>query len=142
MDPVKRKITFKIPLKELNGFNSTQQHDLFNEKLFETRQFPDVTFTGKLPADFSELKSGMQNVFVTGMLTMHGVQHERTIQLHLFMADQLLVAQLNFGIQLKDHSIEIPRSQAKEIATEIKIEVKAMMRMKLGKEDSSSLLDN
>ena len=142
MEPTKRKISFRIPLTAFNGFNSKQQNELFFQKLMETQKFPDVTFTGKLPADFSEIKSGMQTVYVTGMLTLHGIQRERTIQLHLFMADQLLVARMNIGIQLKDHSIEIPRDLTKQFASEIKIEVNAMMRMKLGNDDPSGLLNN
>jgi len=132
LDPIKRTFAFKIPIATFSGFNCDMQHDQFNEKFMESEKYPDATFTGKLPYDFSELKKGMQTLKVFGILKIHGVQKERTILVNLFMADQLLVIQAKFNVPLEDHNIEVPKVLFKKIASEIRIEVKAPMKIKFG----------
>jgi hypothetical protein len=137
IDPVKRTFAFKIPVASFRGFNCDLQHDQFNEKFMESDKHHDATFVGKLPYDFYELKRGMQSLSVFGVLKIHGVQKERTIPVNLFMADQLLVIQSTFFVPLEDHSIVVPKVLFRKIASEIKIEVKAMMKIKFGSPEQS-----
>lgn len=142
IDPIKRTFAFKIPMKSFDGFNSDRQKDQFNEKFLETDKYPEATFTGKLPYEFSELKKGMQELRVFGILKIHGVQKERTIPINLFMADQIMVIQAKFSVPLDDHNIEVPAVLFRKLAPEIKMEVTSMLRLKFGSVDPALALGN
>jgi hypothetical protein len=132
IDPVKKMFGFKIPVASFKGFNSDKQKNEFNQKFMESDKFPDATFTGKLPFDFSELKKGMQEIRVSGLLKIHGVTKERTIPVSVFVADQVLVIHTKFSVSLDDHDIEVPAILFRKLAPEIKIELNSLMKMKFG----------
>jgi len=134
IDPLKKTVIIHIPFATFNDFTDESRKDLFNDKLLETQKYPDIVFTGRLPADFSELKKGMQTVFVFGNLTVHGVKRERTIAMNIFMADQVLVLNAIVSIPLAQHRIEIPKSFENKVAREMRIDVNARMWMKFGAE--------
>ncbi len=139
IDPLRRTFAFNIPIKSFDGFNCSLQRDHFNEKFMESDKYPDATFTGKLPFDFEELKKGMQTINVFGVLKIHGVQKERTIKVNVFVADQMLILDSKFSVPLEDHYIEVPSILGAKIATEIKIEVKAIMKLKFEVLESASI---
>lgn len=142
IDPIHRTFAFKIPVASFNGFNSGLQRSQFNEKFMESDKYPEATFTGKLPFDFSELKKGMQALKVFGILKMHGVQKERTIPVYLFMANQLMVIHTKFSVSLEDHNIQVPKILYKKVASEITVEAKALMKIKFGAIDPSLASSN
>ena len=135
VDPLKRTFAFKIPINSFEGFNSSQQRNQFEDKFMEKDRYPYATFSGKLPYDFSELTKGMQSLVVFGVLKIHGVQQERNIPVSVFMADQLLVVQSKFSVPLESHNIEVPKVLNKKVATEINVEVNAMMKIRFGNAD-------
>ena len=138
LDPVNRTFAFKIPISSFNGFNSELQRQHFNERFMESDKFPYATFCGKLPPDFYELKKGMQDLKVFGTLKIHGVQRERFIPVKLFMADQVLVIRSEFKVLLEDYNIEVPKVLYAKVASEINIEVNALMRIKFGRSGTAS----
>ncbi len=142
LDPVNRIFAFKIPVSSFHGFKSPSQEDQFNEKYMESNKFPFATFTGKLPPDFYELKKGMQSLKVFGILKIHGVQRERYIPVNIFVADQMLVVHSQFDVDLENHNIEVPKVLYMKIASEINVEVNAMMRIRFGNADLNSVSIN
>src|SRR5687768_3275726 len=79
IDPLKREIHISIPMATFTNFGEKAYHDHFNKKLMETGKYPVAVFKGKLPAGFSELKKGMQSLYVFGNLEVHGISRERTL---------------------------------------------------------------
>jgi len=138
LDPVNRTFAFKIPVSSFSGFNCELQRDHFNEKYMQSDKYQYATFTGNLPPDYNELKKGMQALKAFGILKIHGVQKERTIPVNLFMADQVLVIRSSFNVLLEDHNIDVPKVLYSKIASEVNIEVNALMRIRFGKIDPAS----
>ena len=134
VDPLKKTVVIRIPFETFNNFTDKSRQELFYEKLMEVEKYPDIVFTGRLPSDFSELKKGMQTVFVYGNLYVHGVKRERTIAMNLFMADQLLVLNTSVSIPLSQHKIEIPKSFETKVAREMRMDINARLRMKFASE--------
>jgi hypothetical protein len=134
VDPLKKTVLIRIPFSSFNNFTDKSRQELFNDKLIETRKYPDIVFTGRLPSDFSELKKGMQTVFVFGNLTVHGVKRERTIAMNIFMADQVLVLNAIVSIPLAQHRIEVPKQYETKVAREMRIDVNARLWMKFSAE--------
>jgi len=134
VDPLKRTVVLRIPFSTFNNFTDKSRQELFHEKLIEVQKYPDIVFTGRLPGDFSELKKGMQTVFVYGNLYVHGVKRERTIAMNIFMADQLLVLNAIVSIPLLQHKIEVPKNFESKVAKEMRIEINSRLRMKFASE--------
>jgi hypothetical protein len=134
VDPVKKTVVVRIPFSTFNNFSDKTRQDLFQNNIVEVQKYPDIVFTGRLPSDFSELKKGMQTVFVYGNLTAHGVRRERTIAMNIFMTDQLLVLNAIVSIPLAQHKMEVPKSFEKKVAREIRIDINARLRMKFASE--------
>jgi len=134
IDPLKKTVVIRIPCATFRNFSDKSRQAMFNDKLMETEKYPDMIFTGRLPADFSELKKGMQTEFIFGHLTVHGVKRERTIAMNIFMADQLLVLNAIVTVQLAQHKIEIPNGFENKVAREMRIEINARMQMKFASE--------
>ena len=137
IDPAKRTFTFRIPFNSFEGFNCNLQQRQFQEKFIETGKYPDAVFTGKLPYDFRELKKGMQELKIFGVLKIHGVQKERTLPVTLYVSDHVLIIRSVFSVPLEDHNIEIPKVMTDKIARQIKVEVAAIMKVKFGGADAA-----
>lgn len=134
VDPLKKTVVIKIPVGTFNKFSDKSRQDMFNNQLMETQKYPDMIFTGRLPSDFSELKKGMQTVFVFGTLTAHGIKKERTLAMNIFMSDQMLVLNSIVSIPLAQHKMEIPKSFEGKVAKELRIEINARLRMQFASE--------
>jgi hypothetical protein len=134
VDPLKRTVVVRIPFSTFNNFNDKSRQELFHNNIVEVQKYPDIVFTGRLPTDFSELKKGMQTVFVYGSLTAHGVKRERTIAMNIFMADQLLVLNAIVSIPLAQHKMEVPKSYETKVAREMRLDINARLRMNFGSE--------
>ena len=134
VDPVKRTVVIRIPVSTFSKFSDNSLQDMFNNQLMETQKYPEMIFTGRLPSDFSELKKDMQTEFVFGTLTAHGVKHERTIAMNIFMADQMLVLNTVVSVPLAQHKIEIPKSFENKVARELRIDINARLRMNFAPE--------
>jgi polyisoprenoid-binding protein YceI len=102
-----------------------QEH--FNENYMESEKFPVATFRGKLtsPVDFG--KDGIYSVSVKGMLLVHGVSKDKTIEGTLEVKKGKVVVRADFDVALEDHKIEVPKIVFLKIAQVIK--VKALYTM-------------
>ena len=134
VDPVKKTVAIKIPFATFDDFKDKTRQELFHNNLVEFQKYPDIFFSGRLPSDFSELKKGMQTVFVYGHLTVHGVKRERTVALNIFMADQLLVLNSIVSIPLAQHKMVVPKSFETKVGKEMRIDINARLRMKFASE--------
>lgn len=90
--------TFEKPLM--------QEH--FNENYVESEKFPYAIFKGKVNEELDYSKVGIHNVSVTGKLTIHGVEQERTIKGTIKVDKDKITASSKFMVVFEDHEVKIP----------------------------------
>ena len=60
-------------------FEKPLMEEHFNENYVESEKFPHATFKGKINEKVDYAKDGEYKVTVTGVLSLHGVDQQRTI---------------------------------------------------------------
>ena len=129
-DAAKKQFAFSVNIRSFNGFNSPLQLEHFNENYLESDKYPRAVFEGKVIEDIDFHKDGLYYIRAKGNLTVHGVVQERIIKCELNIKDNVVTIRSNFTVLLADHNITIPKVVHEKLATEIKVEVKAVMSEK------------
>lgn len=96
-----------------------QEH--FNENYLESDKYPTASFTGKIQEKVDFSKDGIQAVTAKGILNMHGVAKERTMNGKLTVTKTGASLICEFNVPLADHKIEIPKLVFEKIAEVITI---------------------
>ena len=115
-------IVFSVKIDKFVFKNSLMQEH-FNENYMETTKYPNGEFKGKINEKLDWTKDGVYKVTVTGKLTMHGVEKDRTIPGTITIAGQNISIDSKFDVPLKDHNIEVPKLVIKNIAEIISVKV-------------------
>jgi hypothetical protein len=97
----------KIPMISFI-FEKPLMQEHFNENFVETEKFPYCFFKGKINEKFDVKKDGHYEVTSTGILTIHGIDKERTITGTLTIKNGEIKLSSNFNIIFADHDIKIP----------------------------------
>jgi len=124
-DPVRKQFAFTVKVNSFEGFNSPLQKEHFNENYMESDKFPDANFSGRIIEDIDITKDGVYTIRAKGNLVVHGVSKERIIKSQLTISGKQINIQSNFTVLLNDHNILIPKVVHENLASEIKVEVKA-----------------
>jgi hypothetical protein len=124
-DPVGKQFAFTVKINSFEGFNSPLQKEHFNENYMESDRYPDASFSGKIIEDVDCTVDGVYTVRAKGNLVIHGVSQERIIKSELTVKQGAVSIKSNFTVQLGDHNILIPKVVHENLASEIKVEVKA-----------------
>ncbi len=127
VDISKKQFAFRIKVSSFNGFNSPLQKEHFNENYLETDKYPFASFEGKIIEDIDLSVEGTYNIRAKGNLTVHGVTQERIIKTDLIVKDKIVNLHSSFTVLLADHNITIPKVVHEKLASEIKVEVKALL---------------
>lgn len=114
---VMRAFVFEKPLM--------QEH--FNENYVESEKFPNAFFKGKINEKIDFTKDGEYKVTVTGKLTIHGVEKERTISGVISVAGQAIMISSTFKVLFADHNIVIPGLYSGVIPPDTEIKIKATL---------------
>lgn len=130
IDPSKKTFAFRIPIRSFEGFNSPLQMEHFNEKYLESDQYPDAVFTGKIIEDFDLSKEGTYNIRAKGKFALHGVETERIIRSTVVVKNNQAEVNSNFTVMLNDHSIKVPKIVHEKVASEVAVEIKAVLKRK------------
>ena len=130
VDAERRTFAFRISIMSFEGFNSPLQREHFNENYMESNQFPVATFAGKIIEDVDLRKPGSYEVRAKGKLTIHGVEQERIIRCRISCSRDNIVVDADFMVPLADHNIKIPRLVVSKLATDISVEVHAVLHPK------------
>jgi len=125
IDPARKQFAFTVKVNSFEGFNSPLQKEHFNENYMESDKFPDASFSGRIIEDVDLEKDGVYTVRAKGNLTVHGVVKERIIKSELNVKGNNISISSNFTVMLNDHNILIPKVVHENLASEIKVEVKA-----------------
>lgn len=128
-DIAKKLFAFTVKINSFEGFNSPLQKEHFNENYLESVQYPNATFSGKVIEDIDFLKEGTYSIRAKGTLLIHGVAQERIIKSELVVKDGKISIRSNFTVLLSDHNIPIPKVVHEKLASEIKVEVKADLKL-------------
>ncbi len=128
LDPSKKTFAFTVKINSFKGFNSPLQKEHFNENYLESEKYPDATFSVRMIEDIDLSQDGNFTVRSKGNFTLHGVAQERIIKSDISIQKGVLNIVSNFTVQLSDHNIPIPKVVHEKLASEIKVEVKAILQ--------------
>jgi hypothetical protein len=119
-----RSFSFKVSVKDFEGFNSSLQRVHFNEDYMETELFPNSTFKGKIIEEIDLRVPGEYKVRAKGKLSIHGVEIDRIVKCDLIVNNKQIIVNANFTVFIADHNISIPSILNQKIAKEINVDVK------------------
>jgi polyisoprenoid-binding protein YceI len=126
VDFTKQTFAFSIDVNTFEGFNSALQAEHFRENYMETPEFPKATFVGKL-IDPVNTNVGKQKVRAKGVLSIHGVNKDRIIDVELTRQGSGYGMTSTFHVALDDHSIVIPKLVHQKIAETITVTVEGKL---------------
>ena len=115
-----------VALKALQNafiFKSSLMQEHYNENYVESEKYPFATFTGKINEAIDYSKDQVNQVTVTGLLDMHGVSKEQTVQGSLEVKGNTLVFNATFMVSLADYRIKVPSLYFDKIAKTIKVTI-------------------
>ena len=118
-----RSFSFRVPIKEFEGFNSSLQRVHFNEDYMETELFPNSTFKGKIIEEIDLSIPGEYKIRAKGKLNIHGVEIDRIIRCDLTADKNQIIVHAAFTVFIADHNISIPSILNQKIAKEIRVDV-------------------
>jgi hypothetical protein len=119
-----RSFSFRVSVKDFEGFNSSLQRVHFNEDYMETELFPNSTFKGKIIEEIDLRVPGEYKVRAKGKLSIHGVEIDRIVKCDLIVNNKQINVNANFTVFIADHNISIPSILNQKIAKEINVDVK------------------
>ncbi|MES2592226.1 MAG: YceI family protein [Bacteroidota bacterium] len=102
-----------------------QEH--FNENYVESEKFPNAFFKGKINETIDYTKNGEHKVTVTGKLTIHGVEKDRTINGTVAVKDSEIAISTKFNVHIADHDIEVPSLYVQNIAEDVEVKLNAIL---------------
>ena len=118
------ELQFSLLVKSFH-FKKALMEEHFNENYLESNKYPAASFEGKIIEDIDFTKDGVYSIRTKGNLTIHGVVQERIIKTELTIKNSNISIKSNFTVLLADHNIPIPKVVHENLASEIKVEVKA-----------------
>ena len=119
VDADKGKMAISILMKSFM-FKKALMQEHFNENYVESDKYPKATFKGDI-LDFDTINETASKVQVKGILTIHGVSKEITIDANMAKTKEAILVDGEFTVNLADFEVEIPAVVAKNIAKNIKI---------------------
>lgn len=115
-------IYFKVKIRSFQ-FRKGLMQEHFNEKFMESDKYPDAEFKGKIKESIDYKKDGVYPVTVTGILNIHNVSKEYTVNAKLDIKGGLIQGQSVFNVRVADHKIKIPRLVFRNIAEVVEVTV-------------------
>lgn len=119
VDASKGKMAISILMKSFL-FEKALMQEHFNENYVESDKFPKATFKGNI-LDFDSVNETESKKQVKGILTIHGVSNEVTIEANFTKTENAILVNGSFSVALDDYNIKIPAVVAKNIAKNIKV---------------------
>lgn len=102
-----------------------QEH--FNENYAESEKYPYAIFKGKINEKVDWVKDGEYKVTVTGTLSLHGVDKERTLEGIVTVKGTQITISTKFNIHIADHKVEVPSLYVKNIAEDVEVKLNATL---------------
>ena len=108
-------------------FEKALMQEHFNENYMESEKYPQAIFKGKINDNdkVNYKKDGVYKVSITGKLTIHGVEQDRTIDAVLTVKGGTVTVDTMFKVALKDHNITIPELLNQKISESVDVKMHA-----------------
>ena len=122
LDMKSGKLEFAVLIKAFH-FEKALMQEHFNENYMESDKFPKSSFKGSILAfdDLSFEENSVQNVKVSGDLTIHGITRTIETEANLQMKENAILATSDFFIEVADYGIEIPSVVKDNIAKTVRV---------------------
>lgn len=108
-------------------FDKPLMQEHFNENYMESEKFPNAIFKGKINENIDWTKDGEYKITVTGKLTMHGVEKERTVEGVVKIKGTEITISSKFNIHIADHGIKVPSLYVQNIAEDVETKITAVL---------------
>jgi polyisoprenoid-binding protein YceI len=89
--------------------------------VFEVREYPDIIFESTRVTAQGALQKGLQEIQLTGNLSMHGVTKSLTLKVELELEDTVLRATGTFQVLLSDFAMRRPSLFGNTVNDEVNI---------------------
>ena len=119
IDATSGKMAISILIKSFM-FKKALMQEHFNENYLESDTFPKATFQGII-LNFDTLKDAETKLKVKGILTIHGISKEKTIEANFKRTKAAIIVDGDFIVALDEFNVEIPSVVEKNIAKQIKV---------------------
>jgi polyisoprenoid-binding protein YceI len=116
------ELVAQLPIKSLE-FDRKLMQEHFNENYMESDKYPLARFKGTIDPGVDVTKDGEYNVTVNGILSVHGVDKQRSITGKIIVKDGTLQIQTTFKVTCADHKIKIPTLIITKVAEVIEVKV-------------------
>ena len=121
-----RDLAFQVPIKSFQ-FSKGLMQEHFNENYMESDKYPIARFRGKINQDIDLSKDGEYPVTASGLLFIHGVEKQRTLNGKIKVMGNKIVMLSNFDVACVDHNIRIPKLVITKVAEIINVNVNATL---------------
>lgn len=121
-------VDFFVDLNTLDTGIQRRNRDMRNTYL-KTDRFPFAEFTGKLITPFDPNVNDKQDVRVSGLFSIHGVEREIEVEGTLEPGNGTLRLEAGFSVLLEDYNIDRPRVLFYELADEQIINLTILLRL-------------
>ena len=120
------ELDFIVPIRSLH-FPKALMEEHFNENYMESEKFPVAKFSGKIIEQVNFTTDNTIEVRAKGELEIHGQKQIRIIKAKITVKGNQLAVEAHFLVPLSDHSITIPKIVSQKIATEIEVDINALL---------------
>lgn len=119
-------IQVRVPIKGFK-FEKALMEEHFNENYMETEKYPTATFKGKINEKVDYTKDGEYPVTATGIMKIHGVEKEKTINGTLTVKGNQVILNSKFNIVVAEYGIKVPSMYVKNIGETIETKINAVL---------------
>lgn len=114
---------FTIDMRSFEGFNNPIQRTHFLENYIEAERFPTATFTGRVIEEIDFSSQEEIQIRAKGIMSVHGVSHERIIVATLQQTERGVKARASFKLLLAEYGIKVPKIVQQKVANTIYVDV-------------------
>jgi hypothetical protein len=119
-------VQVKIPMTSF-VFEKPLMQEHFNENYVESEKFPFAIFKGKINEKTDFTADGENNVTVTGIMSLHGVDKEYTMPGKLIIKGGQITISSTFKITFADHKIIIPSLYAGVFPPDTEVKINSVL---------------
>ena len=126
MRPATNDIQARLSIQTFK-FKNALMEEHFNENYLESEKYPDATFKGKINEKLDLTKEGETKVTITGIMDLHGVQKEVTMDGTVNKVGEELKLDSKFKMKVADYNIKVPSMYVKNIAEVVDVTFGAIL---------------
>lgn len=123
-----REVVVQLFVKTLE-FDRKLMQEHFNENYIESDKYPLAKFKGVLDPAIDFGKDGDYTINVSGVLSLHGVDQQRTIPCKINIRAGVLSVDSQFKVACADHKIQIPKLVFTKIAEFITVKMSGQFNL-------------